>query len=390
MIIGLVCSVCDSVRSAALSLGIAVLIVAGVSTAVRAAQAEPARFDPDLRVRVLAKARELPRLRSLLISVDGKILEEQYFNGAQAGRAENLKSASKSVLSALVGIALDRGYLKSVREGIGNFFPQYLTGEDAKKKTITIEDLLTMRSGLEGTSNVNYGRWVQSNHWIRHILSRPLVDEPGGRMIYSTGNSHLLSALLTQATRVSTFEFARRYLADPLGIPLTPWVRDPQGIFLGGNEMHWTPRGMLAFGELYLNRGRVGGRQVVSQGWIEESLKPRTRSSWSGREYGYGWWIDSLGGHATYYAWGHGGQFIFVVPALKLVVATTSVPMPGDGRREHQHAIYDLMEREIIPAVENRLASETLTQGNSRAEAPQLFNVARFGIRGIHLFAESK
>ena len=357
MIIGLMCSVCDLVRSAALSLGIAVLIVAGVSTAVRAAQAEPARFDPDLRVRVLAKARELPRLRSLLISVDGKILEEQYFNGAQAGRAENLKSASKSVLSALVGIALDRGYLKSVREGIGNFFPQYLTGEDAKKKTITIEDLLTMRSGLEGTSNVNYGRWVQSNHWIRHILSQPLVDEPGGRMIYSTGNSHLLSALLTQATRVSTFEFARRYLADPLGIPLTPWVRDPQGIFLGGNEMHWTPRGMLAFGELYLNRGRVGGRQVVSQGWLQESLKPRTRSSWSGREYGYGWWIDSLGGHATYYAWGHGGQFIFVVPALKLVVATTSVPMPGDGRREHQHAIYDLMEREIIPAVENRLAA---------------------------------
>jgi CubicO group peptidase (beta-lactamase class C family) len=390
MIIGLVCSVCDSVRSAVLSLGIAVLIVAGVSTAVRAAQAEPARFDPDLRARVLAKARELPRLRSLLISVDGKILEEQYFNGAQAGRAENLKSASKSVLSALVGIALDRGYLKSVREGIGFFFPQYLTGEDAKKKPITIEDLLTMRSGLEGTSNVNYGRWVQSSHWVRHILSRPLVDEPGGRMIYSTGNSHLLSALLTQATRVSTFEFARRYLADPLGIPLTPWVRDPQGIFLGGNEMHWTPRGMLAFGGLYLNRGRVGGRQVVSQGWIEESLKPRTRSSWSGREYGYGWWIDSLGGHATYYAWGHGGQFIFVVPALKLVVATTSVPMPGDGRREHQHAIYDLMEREIIPAVENRLASETLTQGNSRAEAPQLFNVAGFGIRGIHLFAESK
>ena len=383
MIIGLVCSVCDSVRSAALSLGIAVLIVAGVSTAVRAAQAEPARFDPDLRARVLAKARELPRLRSLLISVDGKILEEQYFNAAQAGRAENLKSASKSVLSALVGIALDCGYLKSVREGIGNFFPQYFTGEDAKKKTITIEDLLTMRSGLEGTSNVNYGRWVQSSHWVRHVLSRPLVDEPGGRMIYSTGNSHLLSALLTQATRVSTFEFARRYLADPLGIPLTPWVRDPQGIFLGGNEMHWTPRGMLAFGGLYLNRGRVGGRQVVAQGWIQESLKPRTRSSWSGREYGYGWWIDSLGGHATYYAWGHGGQFIFVVPALKLVVATTSVPMPGDGRREHQHAIYDLMEREIIPAVENRLASETLTQGNSRAEAPQLFNVARFGIRAI-------
>jgi CubicO group peptidase (beta-lactamase class C family) len=133
---------------------------------------------------------------------------------------------------------------------------------------------------------------------------------------------------------------------------LPPWVRDPQGIYFGGNEMQWTPRGMLAFGELYLNDGRARGKQVVSETWIKESLKPRTRSSWSGREYGYGWWIDSLGGHTTYYAWGHGGQFIFVVPTLKLVVATTSLPLPGEGRREHQRAIYDLMAQDLIPAAE--------------------------------------
>jgi CubicO group peptidase (beta-lactamase class C family) len=176
-------------------------------------------------------------------------------------------------------------------------------------------------------------------------------------MIYSTGNSHLLSAILTKAAKMNTFEFARRYLAEPLGAPMTPWVRDPQGIYLGGNEMHWTARGMLAFGELYLNAGRAGGKQVISDGWIKESLKSRTRSSWSAREYGYGWWIDTLGGHVTYYAWGHGGQFIFVVPTLRLVVVATSVPSPGDGRREHQHAIYDLMEHTLIPAAEtNRLA----------------------------------
>jgi CubicO group peptidase (beta-lactamase class C family) len=109
---------------------------------------------------------------------------------------------------------------------------------------------------------------------------------------------------------------------------------------------------MLAFGELYLNGGRARGRQIVSESWIKESLKPRTRSSWSGREYGYGWWIDSLGGHGVYYAWGHGGQFIFVVPALKLVVAATSAPSAGEGRREHQRAIYDLMEQDLIPAAD--------------------------------------
>jgi CubicO group peptidase (beta-lactamase class C family) len=353
------------VHLTALRLALTMLVMAGLRTGACAAQAEPLRVESDLRARVFAKAQALPRLRSLLISVDGRLVDEQYFNGTRPNQAANLKSASKSILSALVGIAFDRGYLKSVRSNIGNFFPEHLTAEDAKKKTITIEDLLTMRSGLEPTSNVNYGRWVQSSHWVRHVLSRPLVAEPGERMIYSTGNSHLLSALVTKATKMSTFEFARRYLADPLGIPLAPWLRDPQGIFLGGNEMHWTPRGMLAFGELYLNRGRAGGKQIISEAWIEESLKPRTRSSWSGREYGYGWWIDFFGGHPSYYAWGHGGQFIFVVPALKLVVASTSVPMPGDGRREHQHAVYELMEREIVPAVKNRLASETAVRSIS-------------------------
>ena len=352
------------VKSAAFSLVLGMLTAAGIPLTTHNAQAEPTPSGAAVRARLLAQAQALPRLRSLLISIDGRLVEERYFNGARPGQAENLKSASKSVLSALVGIAFDRGYLKNVRDSIATFFDEHLPPDPAQKKNITLEDLLTMRSGLEGTSNVNYGRWVQSSHWVRHVLTRPLVDEPGGRMIYSTGNSHLLSALLTKATKMSTFEFARRYLADPLGVPIPPWVRDPQGIFLGGNEMHWTPRGMLAFGELYLNSGRANGKQIVSEAWIQESLKPRTRSRWSGRQYGYGWWIDSFGGHAAYYAWGHGGQFIFVVPALKLVVATTSLPAPGEGRREHQRAIYDLMERQIVPAAET-IGSQAGLQRNA-------------------------
>jgi len=337
--------------------------------------AQPARLEPAPQTRVLERTKDLPRLRSLLISIDGELVAERYFNGARAAHAANLKSASKSILSALIGIALDRGYLKSVHESVGKFFPEHLAGaDDAKKNTITIEDLLTMRSGLEGTSNVNYGRWVQSGNWVRHVLTQPLIHEPGGRMIYSTGNSHLLSALLTKATKMSTFEFARRYLADPLGVPITAWVRDPQGIYFGGNEMHWTPRGMLAFGELYLRGGRFGKKQVVSESWVKESVKARARSRWSGREYGYGWWIDSFGGHPTYYAWGHGGQFIFVVPTLKLVVATTSLASPGDGRREHQQSIYDLMERDIVPGVAtNRLAVSTAQQVNSSSPSAAKF-----------------
>jgi CubicO group peptidase (beta-lactamase class C family) len=326
-------------------------------------QSKPAKFEPVLHARALQRARDLPRLQSLLVSIDGSIVEEAYFNGARAARPANLKSVSKSVLSALVGIALDRGYLNSVHVTIEKFFPEQLRGaEDARKKAITLEDLLTMRSGLESTSNVNYGRWVQSNNWVGYALGRPLVDEPGERMIYSTGNSHLLSAVLTKASKLSTFDFARRFLAEPLGVPIPPWVRDPQGIYLGGNEMHWTARGMLAFGELYLNGGRIRGKQIVSEAWIKQSLQPRTASRWSGRRYGYGWWIDRLAGYDAYYAWGHGGQFIFVLPKLRMVIVTTSLPTPGEGRREHQHAIYDLLEQHLIPAAEPKRLTKSASQ----------------------------
>ena len=335
-----------------------VVWVALLAAVASAGEAASVNVEPLLHGRVLQRAGALPRLRSLLVSVNGERVEERYFHGVHAAQPANLKSASKTVLSALIGIALDRGYFKNIREPIGRFFPAQITGPDAaRKREITIEDLLTMRAGLESTSSVNYGRWVQSSNWVAQALARPLIDEPGGRMIYSTGSSHLLSAALTKATGMSTHEFARRFLAEPLGVAMLPWMRDPQGIYFGGNEMQWTPRAMIAFDELYLNGGRAGKRQVISETWIEDSWMPRTRSSWSGREYGYGWWIDYFAGRRTYFAWGHGGQFIFVVPSVKMVVAITSLPISGEGRREHQSSIYDLLEQDLIPLAErHRLA----------------------------------
>ena len=301
----------------------------------------------------VTEAAKLTRLRSLLISVDGTIVEERYFRGATAARAANIKSASKSIIAMLVGIAIDRKQIPSVETPISTYFPEHLKGQP-DKGAITIADLLTMRSGLETTSNRNYGRWVQSPNWVRHVLQRPMVDEPGGRMIYSTGTSHLLSAILTKVSGTSTLEYARRHLATPLGINLGAWVRDPQGIYLGGNEMHLLPRDMVKIGELYLNDGRRGDRQIISAAWVRESIRPRTASEWSGREYGYGWWIRTLGGQRVFYAWGYGGQFIFVVPDLRTIVVTTSVVEAGSERREHLGGIYDLVAQHVIPAVAPR------------------------------------
>ena len=303
--------------------------------------------------RAVARAAELPNLRSLLVSRSGELVTEQYFKGTTATRLANLKSASKSVLSALVGIALREGYLSGVSDTIAKHFPGELSSRtDPHTRDITIEDLLTMRSGLETTSNRNYGKWVHSSNWVRHVLTRPMLEPPGGRMVYSTGNTHLLSAILTKVTGMSTLAFARRHLGSPVGISLRPWLRDPQGIYFGGNEMHLTPRDMLKFGELYLNRGRVDGRQILSEEWIRRSTTAHTRSQRSGRAYGYGWWIRTLGGHRTFYAWGYGGQFIFIVPDLDLVVVMTSSPDPAGRSRRHNRLLYELMGRYLVPSAE--------------------------------------
>ena len=217
---------------------------------------------------------------------------------------------------------------------------------------ITIEDLLTMRSGLETTSNRNYGAWVQSSNWVRHALNRPLVNAPGTTMEYSTGSTHLLSAILTKATGKSTWQFAQETIAQPMGFQLAQWPRDPQGIYFGGNDMLMTPRQMLAFGDLYLHHGRRNGQQIVPERWVAASQIPRTQSRReSDRFYGYGWWVRELAGYRAYYAWGYGGQYIFIVPDLDLVVVTTSSSTAGEERRDHRRTVYQIIEHFIIAPV---------------------------------------
>jgi CubicO group peptidase (beta-lactamase class C family) len=325
------------------------LLVAGAA-AVHAApqQREPVATVPTVLAPAVQAAADLPRLHSLLVSRRGEVILERYFNGRRATTPANVKSVSKSIISALVGIAADRKLL-DLEHPIGRYFPELLSAAaDAPKRSITIEDLLTMRSGLESTSNQNYGAWVRSGNWVRHVLARPLVTPPGTEMIYSTGNSHVLSAIVTKVTGKSTWQFAQEALAKPLGFSLPPWPRDPQGIYFGGNDMLMTPRQMLAFGELYLAEGRIGGRQIVPEKFVEESFVPRGRSRISGREYGYGWWIREMAGRQTSYAWGFGGQFIILVPSLDLVVVSTSAATVSDDRRTHRRTVDEIIEHLIL------------------------------------------
>jgi len=286
----------------------------------------------------------LPDLRSSLISRNGNIVFEQYYAGASNSRAVNMKSASKSVISALTGIAIDKGYLTGVDQQIGDFFPEL----NGAKSEITIQDLLTMQSGLESTSSSNYGRWVLSENWVEFALQQPLRAEPGTAMIYSTGSTHLLSAIIAKASGMSTKEFAQRYLATPMNFRLAYWSQDPQGIFFGGNDMEITPRQMLAFGQLYLNNGLYQDTRILSSDWVSQSHQPHAASPRQhGQFYGYGWWIREMAGLKVPLAWGYGGQLIVVVKELDMVIVLTSDSTPRANRRQHLSSLYDLVEAQI-------------------------------------------
>ncbi|HVS65311.1 MAG TPA: serine hydrolase [Thermoanaerobaculia bacterium] len=309
-------------------------------------------LDGTLLAQAYRRAAELPRLHSLLVARHGDLAREEYFGGPGRDRAVNVKSVSKSVLSALVGIAIAEGHLEGLDQPVAPLFPEHVrTDVDPRIDEVTLAHLLSMQAGLEPTSFGNYGRWVSSSNWVRFALRRPFVDEPGGRMLYSTGNSHVLSAALTRATGTSTLDYAREKLGRPLGIQVPAWTRDPQGVYFGGNQMSLRPRDLLAFGELYRNGGRHEGEQVVPEEWIRESWRRRATSPFNGHGYGLGWWMRPSGAYDVYFAWGYGGQYLFIVPDLELTVVTTSDPVsPRQG--DHNRAVQRLLDESLIPAAE--------------------------------------
>ncbi|MDO9521063.1 MAG: serine hydrolase [Pseudohongiella sp.] len=307
----------------------------------------PTGLDPE---RLQQRTQQMPRLHSLLISHQGETIYEQYFAGRNASQPANLKSASKSIISALVGLAVQNGHIQDINQPIVDFFPEYVgTDLEDSVRSITVRNLLTMQGGLASTSGRNYGRWVASRNWVDAALKSPKVAEPGTDMIYSTGTTHLLSAIVARASGMDTKAFAQQYLASPMGFRMAYWSRDPQGVYFGGNDMEITPRQMLAIGEMYLNGGLHEGKRILSEDWVRESYQPHADSPrGEGRHYGYGWWLRDMADLQVPLAWGYGGQFIFVVKEFDLVIVITSDSNPAPERGPHMRSIYNLVEYDIL------------------------------------------
>lgn len=266
--------------------------------------------------------------------------------GGGLDRPANIKSCSKSIVALLLGSAIDRGDIVSVDATLAQVAPDILppNATDGAAE-ITMEDLVTLRAGLERTSGGNYGAWVSSRNWLADALTRPMVAEPGGRMLYSTGSTHILGAALTESTGQSLLALARERLGRPMGIEIPPWTRDPQGFYMGGNEMALRPRDMLKIAVMVRDKGAFEGTQVISENWIAASMKPRARSPWSGLAYGYGWFLSDSG---YILGRGYGGQIIATHPERDLAVAITSDPMQPARSEGYFGDLMRLLEGPIL------------------------------------------
>ncbi|MEY4984943.1 MAG: hypothetical protein RIR62_3209 [Pseudomonadota bacterium] len=266
----------------------------------------------------------LDQLHAILVQRGDDLLLADAPRGRGLDRAANIKSCSKSLLALLLGTALERGEVASLSAPLSAVAPALLPPDATEGAgALTLEQLVTLRGGLQSTSGGNYGAWVASGNWVAHALRQPRIAPNGGRMIYSTGTTHVLGAALARATGQSLLDLARDRLGRPLGIEVPAWTRDPQGFYFGGNEMALTPRAMLRVAVTVRDGGRHDGRQVIASDWIAASRVVRTRSPFSGLGYGYGWFLSQTG---WMLARGFGGQVIAAHPDRRLAVAITSDP----------------------------------------------------------------
>jgi len=262
---------------------------------------------------------------SVTVIRNGRIVLDEYFADFEPGQMHILHSCTKSITSALIGIAIDQGHIESVEQRVLEFFPDLVPAIlDADKEAMTLEDLLMMSSGIEcGESERVLDGMRASSDWVRYMLDREMAYTPGTRFEYCSGNSFLLSAIIQQTTGMSALEFAQRNLFGPLGITDVYWPANLDGINHGWGDMGLKPHDMAKVGFLYLNGGVWEGEQIIPAGWVEESTQgrlPTFRTNGLFHDYGYQWWVDPAG---LYAASGTGGQFIYVVPQEHLVVVFT-------------------------------------------------------------------
>jgi CubicO group peptidase (beta-lactamase class C family) len=298
----------------------------------------------------------LPDVYSFVVVKNGYIVFEKYYKLGGPDHRAPIHSVTKSVISALIGIALKQEYFQGINQKLAYFFPSYFSDEllDEETKDITLKHLLTMSAGFEWNDNAVsiFRDWIRSPDRLEYTLQLPQIYEPGTRFNYNTSLSHILSIFLSTVTQTSALEFARQHLFNPLGIQARFWSKDTKGFNTGGYGLYLTPHDLAKIGYLYLNNGIWNGQPIIPGTWIKESTEQQIYighlSSAGEFGYGYQWWVKKVGGYKSFFAWGRRGQFIVVVPELDLVFVVTSEANPADSRTTlHYTHLFDFVANAV-------------------------------------------
>ena len=306
-------------------------------------------------------------IRSVVVIRNGHVLFDACFHPYRQDSWQIIHSCTKSITSALVGIAVDKGYVESVKTPVLEFFPERTVANlDENKKALTLEHLLTMSSGFLARDSYLYNwqglkKMRASHDWVQYMLDLQMANAPGTKFDYSNGVSFLLSAILQEKTGKNALAFAKEHLFSPLGIHEVDWPSNPQGITIGWGRMRMRPLDMAKIGFLYLNKGVWEGKQVVSSAWVEASTREQIKSGSLSDGYGYQWWVDKDG---YYMALGYSGQYIVVLPQQNMVVVFTSA-LPWFG-----FFIPEILLRNyIIPAAHSSTPLPENPEGEKRLQS---------------------
>jgi CubicO group peptidase (beta-lactamase class C family) len=312
--------------------------------------------DPGGIERFLDELDRVPGARSVVVVYRDRVIAEAYWTGT-AATLHHVRSVTKSVTSTLVGIAIDRGFIEDEDQRMIDYLPSSLWPQNAAKDEIRIRHLLGHTSGLQWEENREFMTWAGSSNPVRFILNRPLVSEPGTDFNYSTPATHVLSAVLREATGVDVEVFADSYLFSPLGISSWRWEGDPLGYPFGGHGLQLRTEDMAKLGMLFLHRGRWGEQQVISSEWVGAATRAHYQGSadWGvaeGVSYGFLWWLASAGETGFFMALGWGGQFVICVPALDLVVAINARwQLDAQAADAQERAILEVVVEELLPLI---------------------------------------
>ena len=296
------------------------------------------------------------KIDSLLIVRNGYLVSENYFNEGSSTKAHDMQSATKSVGSVMVGIARDKGYL-TLNDKIVNIFNSYnIQNLDSRKAAMSVENVLTQRHGSYWDENNSRGPMINSGDWVKYVLDLPMVAMPDTVFNYSTGHSILLAGMVQMKTPYTADAFAKAFLFDPIGIKSQAWwCEDPaRHIVHTGGCLRMTSQDMARYGFLVLNNGKWNGQQIVSKPYLDAAFNPKSFNVSHNGSYGYQMWLTPATVNGRTYqmrsAAGWGGQHIFVVPELDLVVVTTAANYDPAVCSSCITAPITMMREDIIPA----------------------------------------